>query len=78
MGRRNTCLKFTCRSFKPQGLSRQLNLCSAMPACRYRSGSIWQPFFELGVWLVLAARLFRQVSQYAVTSWESSLAARRW
>ena len=47
-------------------ISRPLNLCSAMPACRYRSGSIWQPFFVLGVCLVLAVRLFRQVSQYAV------------
>ena len=37
-----------------------------MPACRYRSGSIWQPFFVLGVCLILAIRLFRQVSQYAV------------
>ncbi len=37
-----------------------------MPACRYRSGSIWQPLFVLGVCLVLAVRLFRQVSQYAV------------
>ena len=37
-----------------------------MPACRYRSGSIWQPFFVLGVCLILAVRLFRQVSQYAV------------
>ena len=47
-------------------VSSRLNFVRAMPACRYRSGNIWQPLFVLGVSLILAVRRFRQVSQYAV------------